>query len=59
MTDFKRKHDYLVCIDSDGCAMDTMEIKQKECFCTALIEVFGLQGTPVRITIRQKGDKEE
>ena len=22
-------------------------------------EVFGLQGTPVRITIRQKGDKEE
>ena len=44
MTDFKRKHDYLVCIDSDGCAMDTMEIKQKECFSTALIEVFGLQG---------------
>ena len=34
---------YLVCIDSDGCAMDTMEIKHKECFCTALIEVFGLQ----------------
>ena len=22
-------------------------------------EVFGLQGTPIRITIRQKGDKEE
>ena len=22
-------------------------------------DVFGLQGTPVRITIRQKGDKEE
>ncbi len=42
--DFKRSHGYLVCVDSDGCAMDTMEIKHKECFCTALIEVFGLQG---------------
>ena len=44
MTNFKRTHDYLVCIDSDGCAMDSMEIKHKECFCTAMIEVFGLQG---------------
>ena len=41
---FQGKHEYLVCIDSDGCAMDTMEIKHKECFCTAFIEVFGLQG---------------
>ena len=41
---FKPTCKYLVCIDSDGCAMDTMEIKHKECFCTALIEVFGLQG---------------
>ena len=44
LTDFNKTHDYLVCVDSDGCAMDTMEIKQKECFSTALIEVFGLQG---------------
>ena len=21
---FTRKHDYLVCVDSDGCVMDTM-----------------------------------
>ena len=21
---FERKHDYLVCVDSDGCVMDTM-----------------------------------
>ncbi len=41
---FKPSCEYLVCIDSDGCAMDTMEIKHKECFCTAFIEVFGLQG---------------
>ena len=34
---------YLVCIDSDGCALDTMEIKHKECFCPAFINYFGLQ----------------
>ena len=26
------KHRFLIAIDSDGCAFDTMEIKQKECF---------------------------
>ncbi|MGM9682841.1 MAG: HAD family hydrolase [Eubacteriales bacterium] len=41
---FKKKNNLLVCIDSDGCAVDTMEIKHKECFCTAFIECFGLQG---------------
>lgn len=35
--------EYLVCIDSDGCAFDTMEIKHKECFCPAYINYFGLQ----------------
>ena len=34
---------FLVCIDSDGCAFDTMEIKHKECFCPAYIRAFGLQ----------------
>lgn len=41
---FEIRHKKLVCIDSDGCAMDTMEVKHKECFCTAFIEAFGLQG---------------
>lgn len=44
LNNFKGEHSKLVCIDSDGCAMDTMEIKHKECFCTAFIEIFGLQG---------------
>ena len=35
--------EFLVCIDSDGCAFDTMEIKHKECFCPAYIRYFGLQ----------------
>ena len=37
------KHRFLVCVDSDGCMFDTMEIKHKECFCPAFIEHFGLQ----------------
>ncbi len=37
------KHEFLVAIDSDGCAFDTMEIKQKECFIPTHIKVWGLQ----------------
>jgi phosphoglycolate phosphatase-like HAD superfamily hydrolase len=38
------KHDYLVGIDSDGCAFYTMELKQKECFIPNTIKYFDLQG---------------
>lgn len=40
---FSATQDYLVCIDSDGCAFDTMGIKQRECFCPWMIEAFNLQ----------------
>lgn len=40
---FEKKHDFLVCIDSDGCMFDVMEVKHKECFCPAAVEHFGLQ----------------
>ena len=40
---FRPGHQRLVCIDSDGCAFDTMEIKHKECFCPAMIKHWGLQ----------------
>lgn len=40
---FVPRHEYFVCIDSDGCAFDTMEIKHKECFCPATIHRWGLQ----------------
>ena len=40
---FRPTKDYLVCIDSDGCAFDTMGIKQRECFCPWMIAYFGLQ----------------
>lgn len=40
---FAPRHDRLVCIDSDGCVFDTMEIKHKECFCPAMIKHWNLQ----------------
>lgn len=43
LTGFSKKKDYLVCVDSDGCAMDTMEIKHMKCFGPWLIEEWGLE----------------
>lgn len=40
---FVKKHDFLVGIDSDGCAFDSMEIKHKECFIPAFIKHMRLQ----------------
>ena len=40
---FQKKHDFLVGIDSDGCAFDTMEVKHKECFIPNTIHFFDLQ----------------
>jgi len=37
------EHDFLVAIDSDGCAFDTMEIKHKECFIPNIIKHWRLQ----------------
>lgn len=44
MFDITPKHDYLVGIDSDGCAFDTMELKQKECFIPNIVNYMELQG---------------
>jgi len=43
LKNFKPRHDFYVGIDSDGCAFDTMGIKQRECFTPWLIACFGLQ----------------
>ena len=39
---FERKHDYLVCVDSDGCAMDTMNCKHFHCFGPCMVSQWGL-----------------
>lgn len=44
MIDLTPKHDFLVGIDSDGCAFDTMELKHKECFIPNIIYYYNLQG---------------
>ncbi len=43
LKDLKPKHDFLVAIDSDGCAFDSMEIKHKECFIPNIIKHWNLQ----------------
>lgn len=37
------QHPYFVGIDSDGCAFDSMEIKQKECFIPNTVKIWKLQ----------------
>jgi len=54
LKDFKPEKDFFVGIDSDGCAFDTMGIKQRECFCPWLIGYFGLQ--PVAQAVRECKD---
>jgi len=44
MFEIQPKHDFLVGIDSDGCAFDTMELKHKECFIPNTVDYFDLQG---------------
>lgn len=39
---FIKKKDYLICVDSDGCVMDTMDIKHKRCFGPCMIEEWEL-----------------
>lgn len=40
--DYKKKKDYLVCVDSDGCAMDTMDYKHIRCFGPCMVEQWKL-----------------
>ena len=40
---FERKHNYLVCVDSDGCVMDTMNCKHFHCFGPCMVAEWGLE----------------
>ena len=42
LSDFEKKKDWLFCIDSDGCAMDTMDIKHFRCFGPCMVEEWNL-----------------
>lgn len=43
LQEFKKTKDYLICVDSDGCAMDTMDIKHFRCFGPCMVEEWGLE----------------
>ncbi len=40
---FEKKHDYLVCVDSDGCVMDTMNCKHFHCFGPCMVDEWNLE----------------
>ncbi len=44
MYEITPQHEFLVGIDSDGCAFDTMELKHKECFIPNTVSFYNLQG---------------
>lgn len=43
LQEFQKTKDYLICVDSDGCAMDTMDIKHFRCFGPCMVEEWGLE----------------
>lgn len=49
---FEKKKDFLICVDSDGCAVDTMDIKHKRCFGPCIIDEWDLQPWREEILLR-------
>lgn len=43
LDDYKRQKAFAVCVDSDGCAMDTMNIKHFRCFGPCMVAEWGLE----------------
>ena len=42
LTNFTKKREFLVCIDSDGCAIDSMNIKHINCFGPRMVDEWNL-----------------
>lgn len=42
LQEFKKHKKYLLCVDSDGCAMDTMNIKHIRCFGPCFVDIYGI-----------------
>lgn len=43
LANYVKKKEYLICVDSDGCAMDTMDIKHIKCFGPCMVEEWELE----------------
>lgn len=40
---YTKRNDFLICVDSDGCAMNTMDIKHFRCFGPCMVTEWGLE----------------
>lgn len=52
LDEFKPKKKYVVCIDSDGCAMDTMNTKHFKCFGPCMVKEWNLDRWADEILVR-------
>lgn len=43
LKEYTKDHAYVICIDSDGCAMDTMNIKHFQCFGPCMVKEWNLE----------------
>ncbi len=43
ITEFQKTKEWLVCVDSDGCAMDTMDVKHIRCFGPCMVKEWALE----------------
>lgn len=50
LAEFTKRREFLACLDSDGCVMDTVRVKHMNVLCPELIRVFGLDSCAVQVT---------
>ena len=43
LIDIEKEKEFLICVDSDGCAVNTMEYKHRNFFCPRMIQVWKLE----------------
>lgn len=49
--EYKKNKEFLLCVDSDGCVMDVMDIKHKECFGPVIFNHFDIEKDTIDIWI--------
>ncbi|MBQ8402858.1 MAG: HAD hydrolase-like protein [Clostridia bacterium] len=52
LVEYTKQKEWLVCVDSDGCAMDTMDIKHIRCFGPCMVREWGLDAWKKEILVR-------
>ena len=48
----EKRKEFLVCIDSDGCVMDTMDLKHDKCLAPCMLMVWELGEYKIELTAR-------